>query len=162
MAKAFHLQKLTKDIPTILLSRRSRTQHRYVQKSERVLSRSNPDLKRRFRANHQSRNNQQLKIRTSRLSYHPCRLSSYGTCPKVMRRHIAEARRFTHLHANRLIGIRHTTGYGTTSRPESHNVVSTHPRAETFLRHFCNRWYHPARHLHLSLNHLTSECRMYH
>lgn len=43
------------------------------------------------------------------------RLSSYGTCPKVMRRHIAEERRFTHLPANRLIGIRHTTGYSMTS-----------------------------------------------
>lgn len=100
--------------------------------------------------------------RTSRLLYHPCHLSSYGTCPKVMRRPTVGERRFTHLHANLLIGIRHTTGYGMISRPESHNAASTRPRAETFLRHFCNRWYHPARHLHLSLNHLTSECRMYH
>ena len=100
--------------------------------------------------------------RTSRLSYHHCLLNSCGMYLRVMRRHTAEARRFTHLHANRLIGIRHTTGYGMTSRPESHNAASTRPRAETSLLHSCNKWYHPARHLLISLNHLTSECRMYH
>ena len=92
------------------------------------------------------------------------RLSYYGTCPKVMRRHIAEERRFTHLPANRLIGIRHTTGYGMTSRPENRNAASTHPRADTYLRHLCNKWYHPANrhpHLHLNLNHQTSECHMF-
>lgn len=99
--------------------------------------------------------------RTSRLSYHRCRLSSYGMCPKVMRRPTVGERRFTHLHANRLTGIVPTIGYGMTSRPESRNAASTHPRAETFLRHSCNKWCHPARHLHLSLNHQTSECRMF-
>ena len=79
-----------------------------------------------------------------------------------MRRHTEEVRQFTHLHANRLTGIAPTTGYGMTSRPESRNVASTRPRAETFLQHFCNRWYHPARLFHRSQNHQTSECRMYH
>lgn len=103
-----------------------------------------------------------FKIYKSRLSYHRCRLNSCGMYLRVMRRHTVEVRQFTHLHANRLTGIRHTTGYGTTSIPESRNAASTRPRAETSLRHSCNKWCHPARHLHLSLNHLTSECRMYH
>ena len=58
----------------------------------------------------------------------------------------------------------HTTGYGMTSRTESRNAASTHPRADTFLRHFCNKCYPPANrhpHLHLSLNQQTSECRMF-